>query len=171
MTMTTYLVVISLMLHGVTFLWILTLMQRNAKVEDERRHVLRLKDEIEDMLFSYTNEIKEENKELLKELKLSTKESQARIRQQKDVPSSKNNTSEGNVQPLLKQTPKNNEVIDEDYLPPILDEADNQESVVYEQSDTAKVLALAKQGMSAEAIAKKLSLGKGEVELMLKFYR
>ncbi|MFC0472029.1 DUF6115 domain-containing protein [Halalkalibacter kiskunsagensis] len=45
------------------------------------------------------------------------------------------------------------------------------EEDIYEQSDTAKVLSLSKKGLNAEEIAKRLHLGKGEVELMLKFYR
>ncbi len=42
---------------------------------------------------------------------------------------------------------------------------------IYQQSDTAKVIALSKKGLDKGQIVKKLGLGKGEVELMLKFYR
>jgi hypothetical protein len=42
---------------------------------------------------------------------------------------------------------------------------------IYQQSDTAKVIALSNQGLDKGQIVKKLGLGKGEVELMLKFYR
>ncbi|WP_412734111.1 DUF6115 domain-containing protein, partial [Halalkalibacterium halodurans] len=34
----------------------------------------------------------------------------------------------------------------------------------------SRVISLAKQGLSVEEIAKKLNMGKGEVELLLKFY-
>jgi hypothetical protein len=38
------------------------------------------------------------------------------------------------------------------------------------ETETAKVVQLAKQGYNAEEIAKMLNRGKGEIELLLKFY-
>ncbi|WP_100404459.1 DUF6115 domain-containing protein [Bacillus solitudinis] len=165
--MTTYLTVISLIFHGVTFLWILTLMQRNSKFEDEKKEMLKMKADIEETLFSYTNEMKESNEQVLKEIKFSLSQSE---NQQKKMKVKKTFPPQ-NKKPTVRENPviKDPSEDYEQYVPPIPEQ--KNEEVIYEQSDTSKVLAMAKQGIEVEMIAKKLNLGKGEVELMLKFYR
>ncbi|KHF39753.1 DUF6115 domain-containing protein [Halalkalibacter okhensis] len=159
--MTTLLITISLLLHAFTFLWILTLMrQQSHHSKEDYDH---LKSEIEDLLVSYTIEMKEENEQLLK-----------RINEYKD--STANEAKLVSPSSVTKQKHETIEQFEEEtdkykaYHPPIpnLEEEDED---MYQQSDTTKVIILSKQGLSPEQIAKKLNLGKGEVELMLKFYR
>ncbi|MCL7746492.1 DUF6115 domain-containing protein [Halalkalibacter alkaliphilus] len=159
--MTTLLVTISLLLHAFTFLWILTLMRQQPHSSKENYE--QIKNEIEDLLVSYTAEMKEENEQLVKQLKEHKEKA----------------TLETNLKPSSHVTPKKHEnhkqLIDDktakykDYIPPIVKE--DTEADVYQQSETAKVISLSNQGLDTSQIAKKLGLGKGEVELMLKFYR
>ncbi|MDT8859000.1 hypothetical protein N0O92_02070 [Alkalihalobacillus sp. MEB130] len=169
--MTTLLVTISLLLHAFTFLWIITLMKRQQHVQplSTKENEDKLKSEIEDLLVSYTVEMKEENERLVKQLKQlkATPEKKSQGTSSEENPSPKQSLKESE---RVKQVPTRESITYDDYSPPLIEE-DQMESDMYEQSDTAKVLALAKQGLHAEEIAKKLSLGKGEVELMLKFYR
>ncbi|UOE92815.1 coupling factor for flagellin transcription and translation [Alkalihalobacillus sp. LMS39] len=157
--MTAYLLTISFIVHLFTILWIITLIQKlNAKespIDSEK-----VKQEIEDLLIAYTTEMKEENEKLAQQLRaVSTRQAEM------VTPSYNQNIyKEQTPTRVVPTTPKARY---EGYTPPVIEEEKQEE--IYEQSDTAKVLALAKQGWKAEEIAKKLQLGKVEVELMLKF--
>ncbi|WP_026674258.1 DUF6115 domain-containing protein [Alkalihalobacterium bogoriense] len=157
--MTAYLLTISFIVHLFTILWIITLIQKiNAKespIDSEK-----VKQEIEDLLIAYTTEMKEENEKLAQQLRaVSTRDSEM------ITPSYDHNVYK--QQTLTRVVPPSTKASYEDYTPPVVEEVKQEE--IYDQSDTAKVLALAKQGWKAEEIAKKLQLGKVEVELMLKF--
>lgn len=174
--MSTTLIIISLLLHGVTFLWILTLMQRVQQPDVSKHEIGQMKNQMEDLLISYTAEMKEENERLLRQLE---KRKQLDLSQQQAaVPKAtieKQETVTTDYRPIKDQARvKQDERTQDDdryeeYNPPVADPT--AEDVYYEQSDTAKVLTLARQGLSIDQIAKKLNLGKGEVELMLKFHR
>lgn len=160
----TTLLIISLLLHGVTFLWILTLMKRNSIAEHTIEDSEQLKQEIEDILLAYTAEMKEENERLLAQLRQKQAEApknESAVENQISLAKAVKETA-----PPEKEPPSASGY--EDYQPPPVDDG---EEVSFEQSDTARVLLLAKQGKSAEEIARKLNVGKGEVELLLKFYR
>ncbi|GAE36055.1 hypothetical protein JCM9157_3200 [Halalkalibacter akibai JCM 9157] len=179
--MPTLLATISLLLHGITFLWIMTLLQKQSA--NHNQDLPKIKNEIEDLLIAYTAEMKEQNEKLIVELERRNEKSikEVRLQQQKDRLKSVENKNDSE-QEQHKQI-NEEEVADrtvskpsarkstnyEEYQPPEIESEDIQAG--YEQSDTAKVIALSKQGESLENIAKKLGLGKGEVELMLKFYR
>ena len=115
--------------------------------------------------------MKEENEQLLEQLnkykqESSTASSIKRSEKQVKEPEVMMSTD---MKEKNKRPPASKEQIEyEDYQPPALEV---EETEMYEQSNTAKVLSLSKQGYSAEEIAKKLQLGKGEVELMIKFYQ
>ncbi|GAE24280.1 hypothetical protein JCM9140_193 [Halalkalibacter wakoensis JCM 9140] len=160
--MTTLLVTISLLLHAFTFLWILTLIKqqqaRPSSKDEEKR-----KQEIEDLLISYTLEMKEENEKLLRQL---SKDHEKEMEKDKPV---QTRTAE-TVMPSRVVNHKEQKEEDKykDYLPPMVEDS---KEVEFQQSETANIISLSRQGYSAEEIAQKLNLGKGEVELMLKFYR
>lgn len=172
----TILIVISLILHLFTFLWIITLSQKmnamNANQTDANDFE-KVKSEIEDILLSYTEQMKDENEKLLLQIKrendlINQKLNSETVEKMEEPPMAAQTVQ---LDLNRKPEPKNKELDDDysKYVPPSIPEESSED--VYEQSDTAKVLSLAKQGLDAEQIAKKLSLGKGEVELMLKFYQ
>lgn len=162
--MNTLLITISLVLHGFTFMWIFTLMQRVQQPnETSKQEIKELKQELEDMLLAYTSEIKEENERLLSEIQTKAKKEskQQPVIQKVQQPSPK---------PYQQQQYKKEIVEDkryDEYIPPI----DVIQEEQYEPSDKTKVLELSKQGLTTDQIAKRLEMGKGEVELLLKFHQ
>ncbi|NEU29347.1 hypothetical protein GN156_00915 [bacterium LRH843] len=153
--MATIFLIISLLLHGVAFLWIMALRGRQSDVS--RTDIQQMKNEMADLLLAYTEEMKAENERLIEQIKGSSQ----RVVQAKPAEEIK---MEKRVMPS-----ENKPVIAvdryKDYQPPVAE----PEEAIYEQSLTAQVLALKKQGLSAKHIAKTLNIGTGEVELMLKF--
>lgn len=152
-------------------------MQREKQPEASKQEMEKIKDELEDLLIAYTAEIKEGNERLLKQLEENKQLNQ--VTERRTAPEIKNVEEpvkvKGNHYAPHNIHVKQNDFEEEpeerydEYSPPVVNQA--TEDMYYEQSDTAKVLALAKQGLSVEQIAKKLNMGKGEVDLMLKFYR
>ncbi|MDE5412939.1 DUF6115 domain-containing protein [Alkalihalobacterium chitinilyticum] len=166
-----FLVTTSLVLHLLTFLWIVTLLQKINNQQTPAVDEEKLKREIEDLLFAYTSEMKEENQQLLEQLNKYKQESStaSSIKRSEDQVKAPEVMMSTEMKEENKRPPASKEQIEyEDYQPPALEV---EETEMYEQSNTAKVLSLSKQGYSAEEIAKKLQLGKGEVELMIKFYQ
>ncbi|MDV2885248.1 hypothetical protein RYX45_08640 [Alkalihalophilus pseudofirmus] len=186
-----YILTISLLLHGLTILWMMTLAKKisvgppSGHTENEK-----VKREIEDLLFAYTSEMKEENERLLHEIKQlkevsspsenkskgeNNEQGQSTSLQQdkRDGKTSKSRDDHPQIKKPVNIEQEKDPFLDEkynDYLPP--SPSSNEESAaIFEQSDTANVLMLSKRGLTAEQIAKQLQLGKGEVELILKFYR
>ncbi len=156
--MTTVLLIVSLLLHGVTALWIATLMKRMELANGSKQDTDKLKREIEDLLLSYTEEMKEENNKLANQLKaLPVKEYATSFEKEEEEREQQANLSE------LEQEEELN------YEPPLPD--DNGVEIDLQQSQTARVLALSDQGLTVEQIAKTLDIGTGEVELMLNFYK
>lgn len=152
-------------------------MQREKQPEASKQEMEKIKNELEDLLIAYTAEIKEGNERLLKQLEENKQLNQ--VPERMTAPEIKNVEEPVKVK-VNHNAPHNihvkqNDFVEEpeerydEYSPPVVNQA--TEDMYYEQSDTAKVLALAKQGLSVEQIAKKLNMGKGEVDLMLKFYR
>ncbi len=141
----------------------LNLKSSNGQEHDQEK----LKKEIEALLVTYTLEMKEENEKLVNKIvsKQKTAEQQQTnsIKTYEKKPSPKANRNEGafSKRPLLEA-----EEIEE-FVPPIIEGTAD----VVEQSKTAQVLSLANQGLSPKEIAKRLSMGDGEVELLLKFHK
>ncbi|WP_368504078.1 hypothetical protein AB3N04_18675 [Alkalihalophilus sp. As8PL] len=173
--MTIYLLIFSFILHGVTILLMLTLAKKVSVTDSfDPERGEKVKQEIEDMLFAYTVEMKEENERLLKEIKQLKKEPHTSEQKTKsvraEVPQNKQAEPSLSTRPLqLTEQDEQEEQKYNDYSPPDINEEDP--ATIFEQSDTANVLMLAKRGMNEEQIAKQLNIGKGEVELILKFYR
>ncbi|WP_018922527.1 hypothetical protein [Salsuginibacillus kocurii] len=155
----------------------------------------RLKKEIEDLLIAHTEEMKAENEQLLN--KLQTTHTEERLEdqnhRQKEAPSP-DTTTAGSKEPENKTGPakkrgkvntfqstlasvqanqsykkvNNNTLEDRDehnlYELPVDDVTDK-----VEQSTEAQVIALYEEGLPPDEIAQKLQIGKGEVDLFLKF--
>ncbi|WP_026689874.1 DUF6115 domain-containing protein [Alteribacter aurantiacus] len=139
-----YLLMVSVALHLISFYLIVLLFQRQHKVEAHSNPSTTTK-EIEDLLFAYTTEMKENNVSLIKELKKDKEQRQ--------------NDDHSPMKEHSKATPT--------YLPP--SPTNNEDHV--ETSQTAQILSLSERGFKVDEIAKKMNMGKGEVELFLKFYK
>lgn len=149
------LLIVSLLIHGFVFFWIIVLIQRIRQTESRIEEMNQVKMEIEDVLLAYTTEMKEENERLLQ-----------RLRERNDQKVTKSQQQEWKVE-SSEPPPSINHPEKEEYVPPL--ELSSQET--YVKSYHAQVLELFELGLSAEEIAKKLEMGKGEVELILKFSR
>lgn len=172
-----YLLAISFSLHLITLFIIVVLVQKTNLIKPSLRsnnqEQEKLKQEIEDLLVAYTIEMKEENEKLINKL-VQKRKTQEKV--QTETVKSYEKTRDQTYQTatktespaLLKPSPKRNYQTDEhSYVPPIVEETED----VVEQSSIAQILSLAKQGYSAKAIAKRLNIGDGEVELLLKFHK
>lgn len=169
-----YLLAVSFLLHIITFFLIVVLVQKIniKKTETEVVEQEKLKREIEDLLIAYTAEMKEENEKLLTKL-ASKRKSQEQV-QSNTIKTYENLNSQTETVEMKKRVlpqPKpaiiRNVEIDDTYAPPIVEDTEDR----LEQSSTAQILSLSKQGYSVKEIAKKLNIGDGEVELLLKFHR
>ncbi|UTR15070.1 hypothetical protein MM221_00255 [Salipaludibacillus sp. LMS25] len=174
-----YLVIISLFLHLISFFIIVVLFQRldNQKPLDKEKTLK----EMEDLLISYTTEMKDNNERLARRMAHLTPSVKATpvtpklSFEEKETGSSPAFSDE--VDELHGTNVKEdvNEPIEEasdtkyaEYEPPL---PSSEKEVSVEPSDTSKVLSLNKQGYTEQEIAKKLDMGAGEVALLLKFYK
>lgn len=173
-----YLLVISFLLHLVTLFIIIVLVQRinSFKPTTNSNEQEKMKQEIEDLLIAYTAEMKEENDKLISNIiqkrKTHEKAQHKTIHTYQNVKPNVKETAKIQHEPDSKITNKidiirtdNQE--EQDFVLPINFEAED----IVEKSSTAQILSLSKQGYSAKEIAKKLDIGDGEVELLLKFHK
>ncbi|OIJ13137.1 hypothetical protein BKP37_11560 [Anaerobacillus alkalilacustris] len=164
-----YLLAVSFLLHLVSFYLIIVLIQKTNSKKDltETNELESIKREIEDLLISYTTEMKEENEKLLSDIerkRITKGVSELTIKSNDYKDDLHVNSSAPHIQKNVLQ-----KVIEEDdaYTPPLVSVTEDS----LEQSNTAKVLSFAKQGYTSKEIAKKLNMGDGEVELLLKFHK
>ncbi|WP_066193799.1 MULTISPECIES: hypothetical protein [Gracilibacillus] len=153
-----FLLLISFLIHLVTFIII---KQWKKKVDAVEEAELRMKEQsrsLEDTLALYLVEIKEENAALIERL---------------EAEQSSSRTKEPIVtnaeQPPHQETEQPDEAVETltaDYQP--ITEVDQVEDKL-EQSLIAQALHLQDKGYTIEGIAKKLNKGKTEIELLLKF--
>lgn len=172
-----YLLAISFLLHLITLFIIVILVQKTNVIKpslhSNNQEQEKLKQEIEDLLVAYTIEMKEENEKLINKLVQKRKmHEQVQTEMVKTYEKTRGQTYQKEMKvessPLLKPSPKSNYQTDErSYLTPIVKKTED----IVEQSSTAQILSLARQGYSAKAIAKRLNIGDGEVELLLKFHK
>ncbi|KGA98224.1 hypothetical protein AJ85_05205 [Alkalihalobacillus alcalophilus ATCC 27647 = CGMCC 1.3604] len=178
-----FLVAVSFIIHIVVVFILVSLKNRIAHLEQENEKLNHLKVEIQDSLILHTSQIKKDNEALIQSLSNHTVTSEEQKSKRSNVELAESAQS-GAVQHKsieqepLKESPKKSSFKAElnkaeassysDYEPPV---DTTSEGVVFEQSLTVKVLTLSKQGLSVEEIAKQLKVGKGEVQLILNFYR
>ncbi|ADU30728.1 DUF6115 domain-containing protein [Evansella cellulosilytica] len=171
-----YLLIISFMLHFVSIYFMIILYQRQSKEQPiNNEKVIK---EMEDILISYTTEMKEDNERLYQELinKEKTKNTN-NVKHIKEVTLKENVINNKKVETSTEDINKTgandllNQVLGDenynDYSPPFPEE----DQVEVDTSSTSKILSLHQQGLSINEIAKKLDMGVGEVELLLKFHK
>jgi hypothetical protein len=110
------------------------------------------RDQLEQSLLVFADDMKEGNERVLTHV--------LKGKQKNEEEDHRSITKE--KQPLTHHVEK-----EEVYIPPIPDE--QADSITYEQSPQAKILALHNKGLTSVEIAKRLDMGKGEVELFIKF--
>lgn len=171
-----YLLAISFLLHLITLFVIVVLVQKTNVIKPSLRsndqEQEKLKQEIEDLLVAYTIEMKEENEKLINKL-VQKRKVQEKVQTEtfKTYEKTRGQTYQADkkVEPAALPNPslkKNYQTSEHSYGAPLVEETED----IVEQSSTAQILSLAKQGYSAKAIAKRLNIGDGEVELLLKFH-
>ncbi|MDR7072168.1 DUF6115 domain-containing protein [Fictibacillus barbaricus] len=132
---------ISILLHITSLYLIFILWKKSEQTKDSSLHEQEIQD-LEMLLEEFSLQMKDEN-EQLKHLILSY-QNNLNSKQKTEAHISSNNESESSA--LL-----GNEKIEN-------------------ETDTNEVLLLSKQGFTSTEIAKKLNRGKGEIELLLRFY-
>ncbi|MDC3416374.1 DUF6115 domain-containing protein [Aquibacillus salsiterrae] len=163
-----FLLLLSFLLHVFTFILIKTLRDKWKVVQVIEETQAKNKEELENLLTFYLMEIKEENEKLNQILNEKIKTKPEQTKQAESFPDQgkeQQTTSTKTPYPSQKKPNYVNET--NSYVPPF--ELVNEDTL--EQSPSAKVFSLYDQGESVEKIARKLGLGKTEVELMLKFHR
>jgi hypothetical protein len=179
--MTTFLIIISFILHAISFLIIILLFYRLERTKDlEKKQSSTIK-EMENLLSSYILEMKEENVAFLEKV------NKERNNQSLKGLSNKKGSSAGERTNLTivpekfdkQEEPLSNEAFN-DLLPgygleeplPTSTKANKSNDTVNFESLSLKdqVKLLYNQGSSIEEIARRLSKGKTEIELLLKFY-
>lgn len=150
--MTTFLWMISFVLHGISLFLIILLSLKWIKIKETEKEQAELIREMETMMTTYLMQFKEENERFIKQLTSSP------VRQKK------------------KETPPSFQ--DEQVLLPVEQVVDRielsttapkkEQSV---ESLVSEALKLQQQGKTIEEIAKTLKRGKTEMELLLKFHQ
>ncbi|WP_210237223.1 DUF6115 domain-containing protein [Alteribacter natronophilus] len=147
-----YFIILSLLLHLLSFYMILLLSKKNREMPD-----MGAVREMEDLLAAYTEEMKDSNEKLIGSLKRYS-----------DSGASGADTAEtsgtSETSEPFKQTAAVQEPV---YTPPMPGE---QEPESVSPAISARVLELAGRGLSDSEIGKELGIGKGEVSLYRKFY-
>ena len=153
------LLVFSLLLHFVTFYIIIVLIQRMNHLRSMTGEDA-LKD-IDKILQSHLDAIRAENQALIEDI--DKNKSKSHFPKPFRRPDTFDMDTPVKEKPIVKEK---SEILDRkkapQYTPPIEKVVDQ-----VKQTDTAQVLHLYEKGLSSQDIAKKLNIGKGEVELML----
>ncbi|WP_026906146.1 helix-turn-helix domain-containing protein [Paucisalibacillus globulus] len=146
--MTSFLFIISFLLHIISITAIYALVKQLAVVKENSTS-----SDIVELMESYLDEIKQENQSLQEQLSKNEEESNPR-----EVIL----TPEKNINSFPIQ-----EDLNDGYQIPVLEEQVQDNIEVSQQS---RILKLYAEGTSIEEIARKLGCGKTEVELILKFH-
>ncbi|SEP57893.1 DUF6115 domain-containing protein [Piscibacillus halophilus] len=144
--MNSFLMLLSLLLHGVSFVVIFKLYQKVQNINSSDAYFEQKVKETEDMLNSYLLEIKDENEKFIHKV-------------------SKLETSDTDTFNHDKVDSKTND----DYEKINQEDQDDVPVNMEQPSDEAQILYLFDQGYTIEEIAKKLNKGNTEVDLIVKF--
>ena len=156
-----YLLLVSFIIHVITFVFIRQLKVELDKSKQDKEHLDKQQKEIEELLAVYLIEIREENEKLLETLNQNNHHS-------KNTETEEKNVDEFLYEPEEKIEPKESVEPEryQDYQP--IEPPDQEDTV--EQSLAAQVLSLHEKGVQSEEIAKQLNRGKREVELFIRFH-
>ncbi|MBY6036066.1 hypothetical protein KUV80_05360 [Fictibacillus nanhaiensis] len=135
---------ISVLLHVVSLYFIVVLWKKNEKINTiDQEFSLET---LEELMELFSQEMREEN-ERLQQLMIQLYDENKRM-----------------------QTNSTNQSFTSEADLPIDESISLEDKEVYPEQKTNEVLLLAKKGYDATEIAKMLNRGKGEIELLLKFY-
>ncbi|SHN16506.1 DUF6115 domain-containing protein [Gracilibacillus kekensis] len=151
------LLLISFIIHVITFIIIKQLKMKQDNLETIEDNVSQQVKNMEDTLAIYLVELKEENEHFMKQIErvdLSAQATESKKQMNEDTPIESKTFDKESTQQTKEYQP----------ISPV----ENVEDVV-ENSTTASILHLNAEGFTVEEIAKKLNKGKTEVELLLKF--
>ncbi|MGG6432029.1 DUF6115 domain-containing protein [Anoxybacillus sp. D401a] len=150
--MTTFLWLISFVLHGVSLFLIILLSLKWAKIKETEREQAELIREMETMMTTYLMQFKEENERFVKQMTSSA------VRQKKKEAS-----------PPFREEQVRLPVED------VVDRVELSTTAPKEEpsleSLISEALKLQQQGKTMDEIAKALKRGKTEIELLLKFHQ
>ncbi|WP_078595619.1 DUF6115 domain-containing protein [Evansella clarkii] len=165
-----YLLIISFLLHLVCFYFIILLYQRLKQQEPFDKE--KTLDEMEEMLLAYTTEMKENNEKIARIVSRKLNNQTAGLK-----PDDRSSAAEPDESEREQEEP-DGEIIafqteqdsaeQKEYTPPLPDE---EKAVRVDTSPQSRVLSLHNEGYTIKEIARKLNMGTGEVELMIKFYK
>ncbi len=179
--MTQFLLVFSLLLHGITF-FILIYFYRHFKDLQNMDKMEKSIREVDDLFHSYLLELKDENEKLLNILRENGKNVNVHQTDNRSIHS--NLLTDKNMEKLRTEIEKTNvkqaemdtkteerkeevETMPEALYTP---ESISHRDVVEEPSLKSSVLSLYQQGKTVDDIAKQLNRGKTEIELIIKFH-
>jgi hypothetical protein len=157
-----FLLIISIIFNLVNLFFILVLWKKYSL--SDLSALEKTKNEIEDLLISYTIEMKDDNEKLLSLLgnQIHKNDQVDNVLNQQFEEKNDNMVDEDNSKD--KQAIQSDEIT----YAELINDTD-QEVVV--KSVKEEAIMLSKEGLSLEEIAKKLGKGKGEIELLLKFHK
>lgn len=153
--MTSLLFLISFVLHIISITAIFLLFQQIQATKQNQ------KDQLESLLKSFVEDIREENERLQKSLQSNLSSQQSEPNRNVNTQHTHTNKTDRSVSNRLVQNVKAEHITNK------LVQAENREDQI-ETSVESKILQLHEQGLSHEEIAKKMNRGKTEVELFLK---
>ncbi|MGM7720395.1 Swarming motility protein SwrB [Metabacillus sp. Hm71] len=161
--MTILLFIISLLLHIVSFYFIIVLFTKYSTIKDLANTQKKLLEETEEAMTGFLIEIKDENERLLSELKQQEK---LTVSEERVEVSSKKLLEHGTeMDKTQKELPEYLNSVNkiEDIIE--LSHFSQEKSLPFEM----EAINLYEKGYTLEQIAKKLNRGKTEIELLLKF--
>ncbi|SFP08338.1 DUF6115 domain-containing protein [Salibacterium halotolerans] len=168
--MTIVVLVFSVALHALTFLVLARFYSHVQSVKEERRQLHGMREEMEEILRQYTEEIKQENQGLKDSLHSAAGRHAESSLDQEEIGGAKKTAAPSfqTPQKTREETVEQEAAreTEERYVPPSAADEDQLEA-----SNQAKVLSLSARGYERDQIARELGIGKGEVDLFLKFYQ
>ncbi|MGP4072221.1 DUF6115 domain-containing protein [Piscibacillus sp. B03] len=152
--MSSFLITLSLLLHGITFFVIVYLYQKIQHYQKTDENFERRVKETEDLFNSYILELKDENEKLIHSVSKTDSNNSISNSQKNDSNMSKH---EKNKEQQIEINTTNLITEQEDRFEP--------------PSVESKILNLYNQGYTIDEIAKKLNMGHTEVDLTIKFHQ
>jgi hypothetical protein len=164
--MSTFLFVISFILHLISFFFIILLSLKLAKVKEVETKQAKMMKDMEEAIAAYLLEFKEENEKFIDTLTKTINRVELQHKKEekaeKQVPTYLPNIEQIKDQVDISMTHINHEKISS---------SNNTEMNKEMQSIMQQALQLHRQGKTIEEIARILEKGKTEIELLLKFQR
>jgi hypothetical protein len=164
--MSTFLFVISFILHLISFFFIILLSLKLAKVKEVETKQAKMMKDMEEAIAAYLLEFKEENEKFIDTLTKTINRVELQHKKEekaeKQVPTYLPNIEQIKDQVDISMTHINHEEISS---------SNNTEMNKEMQSIMQQALQLHRQGKTIEEIARILEKGKTEIELLLKFQR